>query len=104
MRIQPQSEAFAFRLEAARDQDDHDYRVERHRQEMDLENQTGGYKADVKDYFDRGGKPLITYKDWMKGRAKSPAQLIDEQGPPASHEVYTPDPAKWGMPEEAPSW
>ena len=55
-------------LLAGRDQDDHDYRVERHRQETELENATGGHAADIEDYFARGGKPLITYKDWMKGR------------------------------------
>ena len=55
-------------LEAGRDSDLMDYRTERHRQEQELEQQTGGYGADTKDYFDRGGKPLITYQDWMKGR------------------------------------
>lgn len=45
-----------------------DYRTERHRQETELEKATGGYGADKADYFARGGQPLITYKDWMKGR------------------------------------
>ena len=55
--------------EAISREDLDDYRAERHRQEVELENATGGYAADVKDYFDRGGKPLITFKDWLKGRA-----------------------------------
>jgi hypothetical protein len=41
------------------------YRVERRRQELDLEAITGGYAADKADYLARGGRPLITFKQWL---------------------------------------
>jgi hypothetical protein len=61
------SDLNSFKL-SGRDSDLQEYHNERQRQERALEEETGAYSADVRDHFDRGGKPLITYKDWMKGK------------------------------------
>lgn len=98
MRIQCQAETFAFQTANISD-----YRTERHRQEVELEGLTGGHPADEADYLARGGKPLITYKDWLKSRKVGPAEQVSRQGP-VSNEAYTPDPAAWGSADEAPSW
>lgn len=44
-----------------------EYRAERARQEAELEAITGGYDTDYREHLARGGKPLITYKDWLIG-------------------------------------
>lgn len=80
-----------------------DYRDERHRQELELEKTTGGYDADKADYFARGGKPLINYNDWLRGRKVGEGEQAAREGP-VSNEVYTPDPAKWGTDDDAPAW
>jgi len=100
MRIQAQRETFAWFLAAMPDLQE--YRTERHRQENELEGLTGGYAADRDDYFARGGKPLINYKDWLKSRKVGDGEWADRQAP-VSRDVHTPDAAAWGT-EEAPAW
>jgi len=87
--------------QAGRESDLQEYRNERHRQEVELENLTGGHPADIADYFARGGKPLITYKDWVRGH-----KGINDPGSegPASHEVYVPDAEAWGSDDDTPVW
>lgn len=80
-----------------------DYRNERHRQELELERATGGYSADQADYFARGGKPLLTYKDWLRGRKVGPAEQAAREAP-VSREVYVPDPHAWGSDDDTPAW
>jgi hypothetical protein len=75
-------------LEAGRDSDLMDYRTERHRQEQELEGLTGGHPADIEDYFARGGKPLITYTDWLNGRKG----WGGEKTPIDSNYVHAPEP------------
>lgn len=87
-------------LEAARDQDLHDYRVERHRQEVELEGLTGGNAADTADYFARGGKPLITYTDWLNGRKGWGGKPT----PIDPNYVHAPDAKAWGTDNDAPAW
>jgi hypothetical protein len=84
-------------LTAGRAEDLHEYRNERHRQEVELEGLTGGHPADIADHFARGGKPLITYKDWLRARAGEA-----DREPPVGNEVYTPDPS-WGD-DDVPAW
>lgn len=81
--------------EAVNFSDLQDYRTERHRQEVELEGLTGGYPADTADHFARGGKPLINYSDWLKSKKIGDGEQAAREGP-VSHDVYTPDPAKWG--------
>jgi hypothetical protein len=90
-------------LEAGRDSDLQEYRTERHRQEVELEGLTGGHPADISDYFARGGKPLINYNDWMRGKKIGPGEQAARDAP-ISHEVYTPDPAAWGTDDDDPPW
>lgn len=99
MRIQKQAESFAYRV-AISPSDLHEYRTERHRQEVEREGLTGGYGADEAHFNAQGGKPLITLKDWMKGQKGRNVN----PGPPATHEVYTPDEQAWGTAGEAPPW
>lgn len=40
------------------------YRDERHRQEIERENATGGYAGDLKIWRENGGK-LISFADWL---------------------------------------
>lgn len=74
-----------------------DYRIERHRQEVELEGLTGGHPADIKDYFDRGGKPLINYKQWLKSRGGEQDRMAEPIDP---HHTYTPD-SSW---DDKPLW
>jgi GNAT superfamily N-acetyltransferase len=80
-----------------------EYRNERARQERELEDTTDTYAADVKDYFDRGGKPLITYKDWMRGHKIGPGEQADRTQP-ISNQVHVPDPSAWGTDDDTPAW
>lgn len=64
-----------------------EYRAERERQERALEETTGNYGGDVADYFARGGQPLITYKDWMKGKKGQ-----GDATPMDPNFTYTPEP------------
>ena len=102
-KISTQRETFARHIEAISQDDLENYRHERHRQEVELEGQTGGYSADKADYFARGGKPLLTLKDYMKGLKVGPGEQAARQAP-VSHETYTPDPHAWGDPNEGPAW
>lgn len=102
MRIQSQSDTFAIH-QAISAEDLETYRNERHRQEVELEGLTGGYSSDKADYFARGGKPLITLKDHMKGLKVGPAEQAARQAP-VSREVYTPNSNAWGSPNEGPAW
>lgn len=47
------------------------YHAERERQEWELESITYGYAGDLREYFARGGKPLITFKQWLVQNAGS---------------------------------
>lgn len=80
-----------------------DYRDERHRQELELEKATGGYSADKADYFARGGKPLINYKDFLRSQKVGDGEQAAREGP-VSHETYTPDPVAWGTDDDLPAW
>ena len=79
------------------------YNEERERQMRELEKTTGGYIADEKDYFARGGKPLITFKDWLKSNKMSTAEQAARSAP-VSREVYTPDASAWGSDDDVPAW
>lgn len=100
MRIQSQRETYGFWALAA-PLDLQEYRNERGRQERALEETTGAYPAEIADYHDRGGKPLITYKDWLKSRKTSDGEWNDRLAP-RSNEVHVPDASAWGG--EAPPW
>ena len=42
------------------------YRAERERQESALEALTGGYAADYALYVAQGGRPLVTFREWLR--------------------------------------
>jgi len=77
-----------------------DYHQERERQERALDEATGGYDADKADYFARGGQPLITFKDWIKGNGGLQNHNDQAKADFDPNYVHTPDPS-WG---EAPAW
>ncbi|WP_131813761.1 hypothetical protein [Mycolicibacter kumamotonensis] len=82
-----------------------DYRWERNRQEAELENITGGHPDDIEDYFARGGKPLITFRDWISGRGGGEAERQAwEDSPDNDDAPYTPDPDAWGIDDDVPVW
>lgn len=59
------------------------FRAERRRQELELEAITKGHKADEVDHFARGGKKLITFKQWLIAhkRVKTVAEEVAEAIP-----------------------
>jgi hypothetical protein len=87
-------------LTAGRESDLMDYRTERHRQEVELEGLTGGHPTDIEDHFARGGKPLINYKDWLKGRSTGPGEQAAASAGVDPNFTYTPPPGS----DQRPSW
>lgn len=88
-----------------------DYRWERQRQEDELEGITGGHPDDIDDYFARGGKPLVTLKDWLKARSHNgrdlgkewrdslpPTMPWDPEGALPSFNDYPPGGPEWDEP------
>lgn len=51
---------------AARQADLAAYRIERARQLAELERITGGYATDHAEHVARGGRPAITYREWLQ--------------------------------------
>ena len=78
MEILPQSETFAWRT-AISQQDLNDYRWERQRQQDELEAQTGGHAGDLSLYHENEGKPLITLRDYLKGKGGEQQRWQEEQ-------------------------
>ena len=82
-----------------------DYRWERQRQQDELEDITGGHPDDIEDYFARGGKPLVTFKDWISGRPGGDAEREAWEGSDLANAPSSPeDFAGWGDDRDTPPW